>query len=284
MGKLRFHGEDVAESSPEEALFYFIPAPLEQSVSYAGGTAKGPAAILQASEQLELLESGGVPAERGIYTVEEISCAGAVETVLESIEREVSLALAASSLPVMLGGEHTVSLGAVKALHKRYGTDFAVIQFDAHADLRDSYTGTHYSHASVMRRVHELGVPVYQFGTRSYSQEEDLYRREQSIWYRDAEDIWRRGVEACTLPAECPQKVYVSFDVDVWDTSLLPATGTPVPGGLDWYRSVWLLEAVLRGRQCIGADFVELAPIAGMHGYDFAVAQFIYRFMRMVSR
>ncbi len=282
MTKLCFHGEDVVESSPEEALFYFIPAPLEQSVSYAGGTANGPEAILRASEQLELLENNLVPSEQGLYTSSPISCTATAQEALAAIEEEVGKAIAVDSLPVLLGGEHTVSLGAVKALKRKYGTDFAVVQFDAHADLRDSYTGTKLSHASVMRRVHELGVPVYQLGTRSYSQEEDLYRREHNIWYCDGEDICRQGVVNIKLPDDCPENVYISFDVDAWDTSLMPATGTPVPGGLDWYQSVWLLEMILSKRSCIGMDFVELAPISGMHGYDFAVAQLIHRVMSFV--
>ena len=280
--ELNFHGEDVPAGIPEEAFFYFIPVPLEQSVSYGGGTARGPEAILQASGQLELLENQVLPGDRGIYTAPALDCRKAVEDVLARIESEVSHALECEALPIMLGGEHTVSLGAVRALQKRYGSDFAVVQFDAHADLRHSYTGTTYSHASVMRRIHELGVPLYQLGTRSYSLEEDAYRRSNGVWYRDAEDIWREGVDIISLPAECPENIYLSFDVDAWDTSLMPATGTPVPGGLDWYQSVWLLERMLQGRRCLGADFVELSPIDGMCGYDFAVAQYIYRFMSMV--
>ncbi len=282
MSKLCFHGEDVAESSPEQALFYFIPAPLEQSVSYAGGTSLGPEAILRASAQLELLENNLVPSEQGLYTASPISCSEPAQVVLEAIEAEVAKALTADSIPVLLGGEHTVSLGAIKALKQKHGNNFAVVQFDAHADLRDSYTGTRLSHASVMRRVHELGIPVYQLGTRSYSQEEDAYRRKHNIWYRDGEDICRQGVANIALPDECPDNVYISFDVDAWDTSLMPATGTPVPGGLDWYQSVWLLEMILSKRSCIGMDFVELAPIAGMHGYDFAVAQLIHRVMSFI--
>ena len=282
MSGLNFHGDDVLASTPEEAFFYFIPVPLEQSVSYSGGTARGPEAILQASTQLELLENEVVPAARGIYTAPEIACEGDIERILAEIASAVSHAVACGDLPIMLGGEHTVSLGAVRALQERYGSDFAVVQFDAHADLRYSYTGTVYSHASVMRRIYELGVPVYQLGTRSYSLEEDSYRKDNGIWFKDAELIWREGVENIQLPEECPRNIYISFDVDVWDTALMPATGTPVPGGLDWYKSVWLLERILQGRNCIGADFVELAPLEGMCGYDFAVAQYIYRFMSMV--
>ena len=282
MSQLLFHGEDVKPSNPEDAFFYFIPVPLEQSVSYEGGTAGGPRAILEASYQLELLENSIIPTEKGVYTEREIKCDDDIENVLDKIEASTSKALEYNTLPIILGGEHTVSLGAIRALHKKYGTDFAVVQFDAHADLRESYTGTKYSHASVMRRSHELGIALYQFGTRSYSSEENDYRKAHNIWYKDGEDIWMEGARNIYLPDECPNNIYITFDVDAWDTSLMPATGTPVPGGLDWYQSVSLIRNVLKGRKCIGADFVELAPIAGMHGYDFAVAQLVHRFMSFI--
>lgn len=282
MSQLLFHGDDVKQSSPEDAFFHFIPVPLEQSVSYEGGTVAGPRAILEASAQLELLENSIIPTEKGVYTEHEIKCDDDVEDVLYRIESSILKALEYNALPIMLGGEHTVSLGAIRALYKKYGADFAVVQFDAHADLRESYTGTKYSHASVMRRSHELGIPLYQFGTRSYSPEEDEYRKVHNIWNKDGEDIWLEGARNIFLPEDCPKNIYITFDVDAWDTSLMPATGTPVPGGLDWYQSVSLIHNVLNGRNCIGADFVELAPIAGMHGYDFAVAQLIHRFMSFI--
>ena len=282
MNRLKFHGNDVREYLPEEAYFHFLPIPLEQSVSYEGGTVAGPAAILRASCQLELLECGIIPAEKGLYTSPAICCNGDIEKILDNIVNQVVCSLNAGALPIILGGEHTVSLGAVKALQQVYGNDFAVVQFDAHADLRDSYTGTGYSHACVLRRIHEFGIPVYQLGTRSYCGEEDEYRKKHDIWYKDAEEIWDKGAKSIFLPPDCPENIYLTFDVDVWDTSLMPATGTPVPGGLDWYQSIWLVESVLAGRKLIGADFVELAPVVGMHGYDFAVAQFIYRVMSMV--
>lgn len=282
MSELSFHGEDVKPSKPEDAFFHFISAPLEQSVSYEGGTAGGPEAILRASEQLELLENHIVPTECGVYTHPVVDTSGEIESVLDCIEKTVRSVLCYKAFPVLLGGEHTVTLGVIRALNEEYEGDFAVVQFDAHADLRDSYTGTKYSHASVMRRVCDLGIPVYQLGTRSYSLEEDEYRKAHNVWYKDAEDIWLEGARNIMLPEDAPRNIYITFDVDAWDTSLMPATGTPVPGGLDWYQSVWLLKNMLYRRNCIGADFVELAPIAGMHGYDFAVAQLIHRFMSFI--
>ncbi len=277
-----FHGDDVAPSAPEDALFHIIPVPLEQSVSYMGGTAAGPQAILEASCQLELLENSLIPSVEGFYTAEEVDCAVDIMVTLERIKAQVKYALECAAVPILLGGEHTLTLGAVQALQEQYGDDFAVVVFDAHADLRESYTGTRHSHACVMRRIHELGVKVYQFGTRSYAVEEEEYRVVNGIWFRDCEDIILSGVEALELPSDLPENIYLSFDVDVWDISLMPATGTPVPGGLDWYKSVWLLEKILYGRKCVGADFVELSPLPGLCGYDFVVAQLIHRVMSFI--
>lgn len=282
MGSFNFHGEDVAPSEPEEALFHFIPVPLEQSVSYEGGTANGPEAILEASCQLELLENSCVPTEKGVYTAPAIDCQGDIEDIISVIRLATAASVGCGGIPVLLGGEHTVTLGAIQAMHEKYGTDFGIVQFDAHADLRDSYTGTKYSHASVLRRVHEMGIPVYQIGTRSYSSEENEYRKAHSIWYKDAEEVFRSGESSILLPEDCPKNIYITFDVDAFDTAIMPATGTPVPGGLDWYQVVWMIKRFLEGRRCIGMDFVELAPIEGFHGYDFAVAQLIHRVMSYI--
>ncbi len=277
-----FHGDDVVPSLPQDALFHIIPVPLEQSVSYGGGTVQGPEAIIDASAQLETLALGGVPADSGIYTAEPVLCSGNIEDVLHRIESEVGRAVDCGALPVVLGGEHTVSLGSLAPLKRVYG-DFGVIQFDAHADLRYQYDGTLFSHAAVMRRFHEQGIPLYQLGTRSYSVEEDKYRRRhrKSICWIDAEELVGGGIKEIVLPEEFPQNVYISFDVDGLDASVMPATGTPVPGGPGWYQIQWLLESIFRQRRCIGFDMVEFAPIAGQHAWAFTVAQLVYNIMAM---
>ena len=282
--ELHFHGQDVAPAAPQEALFHVIPAPMEQSVSYGTGAAQGPAAILAASAQLELFDShgGDIPAAAGIYTAPPVDCQGGSQQVLARIEEAVAKTLRLGKIPVLLGGEHTVTLGAIGALHQQ-GQRFGVIQFDAHADLRDSYEGSPYSHACVMRRIHELGIPIYQLGTRSYSLEEWQYRQQQRIAYRDAEDIWRQG-DDLHLPDDFPEQVYITFDIDGLDGAILPATGTPVPGGLTWYQALSLLEQIFTTRRCLGFDLVELAPIPGLHQADFAAAQLVYQMMGMHGR
>ena len=279
---MNFHGDDVKPSPPTAALFHVIPAPMEQSVSYGGGTARGPAAIITASRQLELLTDYGVPAEHGIHTAAALDCQGETAAVLDRIEKAVSRVRSLDKIPVLLGGEHTVTLAAIRALQKS-GRHFGVIHFDAHADLRDRYENSPYSHACVMRRVHELGVPIFQIATRAYSLEEHEYRQENrgSLDFLDARDI--NGQANLALPAFMPEEVYISFDVDGFDAAVMPATGTPVPGGLSWWQAMGILEQITRRRRCIGFDVVEFAPIAGLHFADFTVAQLVYNLMGLAS-
>jgi agmatinase len=279
---LHFHGTDIPPSPPENALFHIIPVPLEQSVSYGTGTADGPRAILEASLQLETLTCGVIPADLGIHTTAPVDCKGPLERTLDITEKLVEQALRAKSVPVILGGEHTVTCGAIPAL-QRSCKDFGVIQFDAHADLRDSYEGTPNSHACVMRRIHEQSIPIFQIGTRSYSVEEDSYRKLHKVGYMDSETIWREG-PVLRLPPDFPELVYITFDLDGLDSSVMPATGTPVPGGLNWFQAMWLIEQIMETRVCIGFDVVELAPIPALHASSFLAAQLTYNIMAYLVR
>ena len=278
-----FHGIDVPPAAPTEALFHVIPVPYEASVSYGTGTQAGPAAILTASTQLEVYDGKSIPAEYGIYTAPPVDCAGGCLEVLARIEAAVKNCLEIPAIPIILGGEHTVSNGVITALQRDSG-EFGVIQFDAHADLRESFEGSRYSHACVMRRTAEQGIPIMQIGTRSYSLEEQHYRESENITYFDAEEIWKRGVEGIELPADFPQKVFITFDVDGLDTSIMPTTGTPVPGGLSWYQTMWLIEKFMNNRICLGFDVVEFAPIADLHGTAFTAAQLTYNMMGYLVR
>ncbi|MDR0477236.1 MAG: agmatinase [Desulfobulbaceae bacterium] len=279
---MNFHGDDVRPSPPEKALFHVIAAPMEQSVSYGVGAARGPAAIISASRQLELLTDYGVPADHGIYTAA-VDCQGDTAAALARIEEAVAYTCGLGKIPALLGGEHTVTLGAIRAL-KKFHSHFGVIHFDAHADLRDRYEGSPSSHACVMRRVHELGVPLFQIATRAYSLEEQKYRQENttSLAFVDARDL--SGQANLVLPAFIPEEIYISFDVDAFDTAVMPATGTPVPGGLSWWRAMDLLEQIMANRHCIGLDVVELAPIAGLHFADFTAAQLVYNLMALTAQ
>ena len=271
-----FLGLDIPPSSYEDAHIHIIPVEMEKSVSYGGGTAAGPRAILAASLQLEAFDGRTVPGQAGFYTHEPIKCRNdSVEKDLESISSEVTRVMEKGGLPVILGGEHTVTLGALAAVAGG-GQKIGVVQFDAHADLRDSYEGNPLSHACVMRRVHEMGLPFVQIGIRSLSQEEDRFRRMHKIQSLDAADICTAGVPAEVLPWDFPEHVYITFDVDCFDASIMPATGTPEPGGLNWYQVMELLRKVTAKRTVCGLDVVELAPIPALHAPDFTAAKLVY--------
>ncbi|WP_320174667.1 agmatinase [Maridesulfovibrio sp.] len=268
---------EIPNCEPEKAVVHVIPAPLETSVSYGGGTSGGPAAILEASIQLELWNGRSCPAEAGIHTASFADCSGDTENSLGAIEKSVVFALECGAVPFVIGGEHTVTLGALRALKKEHGT-FGIVQFDAHADLRSSYEGDPLSHACVMRRaVEDLGLPVFQLGVRALCVDEVEFRKKSSLVSGiDARALYLNGIPESLLPDNFPENIYISFDVDGLDPSVIRATGTPVPGGISWHDALSLIEKAVAGRKVIGADVVELAPQAGDHASDFAAAQLVY--------
>jgi agmatinase len=280
----RFLASEVPELAPGEARFHVLPVPYEKTVSYGGGTAKGPAAILAASGQLERWDGASDPGAEGIYTWPALDCSGAPERVIEDIAAAVQRILALGKLPVVLGGEHTVTWGVVRGYLEAGEREFGVVQIDAHADLRDRYEGNPLSHASVMRRVVEAGIPLVQLGIRAFCEEERDARKVHGVRAFDAVDLVPKGIDAVTLPADFPPKVFFTLDVDGIDPSVLPATGTPVPGGLGWYQTLGLFESVARQRRIIGFDVMEFAPIAGFHAFDFAAALLTYKLMGIVQR
>jgi agmatinase len=268
---------DIPPSSFEEAAIHIIPVEMEKSVSYGSGTAAGPRAILEASLQLEAFDGSSIPGQAGMYTHEPLRCqADEVEQDLHAISSEVDMVLQKNGLPVLLGGEHTVTLGALKAFAD-CGKRIGVIQFDAHADLRDSYEGNRFSHACVMRRVHEMGLPFIQIGIRSLSQDEYIFRRTHDLQSLDAAEIYKKGIPNQVLPWDFPEHIYITFDVDCFDAAVMPATGTPEPGGLTWYQIMDLLHKVSAKRTICGIDVVELAPIPNMQAPDFTAAKLVYK-------
>lgn len=268
-------------------MFHVIPVPFEKSVSYGGGTANGPQAILKASQQLETYDGFSCPCDEGIYTTDPVDCQGDAEMVIASIKEVVSQVYQyGDKIPFLLGGEHTVTNGAIQALHET-GVDFGIVQFDAHADLRNSYEGSPWSHACVMKRAVDLGIPVFQLGARALSLEEVEVRNDhpEQIFDLDGYELGTAGIgDGALLPDSFPEKIYVTIDVDGLDPSIMPATGTPVPGGIGWYQMQALLRKVATERKIIGADIVELAPIEGLHAADFTAARLVYDLMGIIQR
>lgn len=270
--------ELAASERTGDARFRVIPVPLERTVSYGSGTAAGPAAILAASNELERLCNGAEPCAAGIFTEPPLDCTGPLPGVMERLAARTGAAARAGRVPVVLGGEHSLSYGAVTGIARALDRPLGVVQIDAHADLRNAYQGEPHSHASVMHLLAADGIPLAQFGVRALCAEEAESRLHNRVFHVDAEDLATRNIHAVDLPADFPELVYVSFDVDGLDPSQMPATGTPVPGGLGFYQALHLIEHALKGRTCVGFDVVELAP-DGNAAWDFTAAQITYRLM-----
>jgi agmatinase len=286
------HFPDFLESElgPEHkmgsgALFHVIPVPLEQTVSYGIGTAQGPGAILEASQQLECWDGFSEPLSVGIETKPFIDCSGDIATILEGIEEAVEAVVLQKNIPVVLGGEHTVSLAPIRVLAHHSPQPIGIIQLDAHADLRESYEGSPYSHACVMRRaIEECGCRLYQFGVRALCREELDFRTRHGVDHLDGRKIFTTNLVDFVLPVDFPENIYLTLDVDGLDPSVIGATGTPVPGGPGWYQTLTFLERAVAGRKILGFDLVELAPRKNDHGSNFAAAQLVYSVMGIITR
>jgi agmatinase len=287
-----FLGIEEPWCHPDRAGLVVLPAPYEHTSSYIPGSARGPDAILEASRQVELYdELLGTEAYRdwgGIATAETLDLHGRVDReAVEAIEAFVRPQVEAGRFVVTLTGEHTGALGAIRAHAKRY-SNLCVVQIDAHGDLRQAYHGNPFSHASVMARVVQDGLPLVQVGIRSVCPEEiDLMKRVPSIStffaatildpsgpYEGRASRWvPEVVKACRGP------VYLTFDCDGLDASLVPALGTPEPGGLGWYDTLTLVTALANGPGIVGLDVSEIAPIEGFAAPQFCVARLIYRML-----
>lgn len=276
------HSELTEAERGPDARFRVIPVPLERTVSFGAGTAAGPAAILDASQELERLTPGGEPCAKGIHTEEPIDCSGPLSQVMARLASRTEAAVRAGRVPVTLGGEHSLSYGAVTGVSRALGRPVGIVQIDAHADLRIAYQGEAHSHASVMHLLAEDGHRLAQFGVRALCREEVESRARNGVVFRDAEDLVTGAIHAVDLPGDFPQDVYVSFDVDGLDPSIMPATGTPVPGGLGYYQALHLVAHALTGRHCVGIDVVELAP-DGTEAWSFTAAQVVYRLMALAQ-
>lgn len=277
-----FLGLDEEAGALSTARSIIIPVPYESTTSWGGGTQAGPAALLEASRYVELWdqELGTDASTVGIHTLPslELTRAGA-EEAMEELEAAFGKILDAAPgrFPVMLGGEHSVSAPAIRAVAARQEGRLSVLQLDAHADLRDSYEGTPASHASAMRRV--LGVAdVVGVGIRGISEEEVIVARDEpGVTLIYAEEMWENDTWMDRAMDALGDPVYITFDVDFLDPSLMPATGTPEPGGGDWYRTLRFLRRVFRERNVVACDVVELAPIPGMPAPDFLAAKLVYK-------
>lgn len=268
-----------------------LPIPFEATVSYGGGTANGPEAIIIASQQVELYdrEFDSEPAmEYGVHTLPALDLPEDSLLAIKAIAEATAEAAATGKLVVGLGGEHTVSVGFGRGLQQAVGGPITLVQIDAHADLRDEYEGSPYSHACIARRLVEDGTvsQLYQLGIRSVCTEEVEFARHNSdrvrIWY--AEEVHAGGWRAELAERLAGQRVFLTIDVDGLDPAIVPATGTPEPDGLTWVETLDIVRLVCQSAQIVGIDCVELAPYEGQHAADFAVAKLLYKTITYAMR
>jgi len=279
-----FLGSEFKHPQPEDAFFHILPVPYEASVSYAGGTALGPAAILGASWQLETWDGKGTPCKHGIYTCPPVEADAPAEQVMQNIAAATKKIIEQGGFPIALGGEHSVTYGVIKGLLEAGITDIGVVQIDAHADLREAYEGNPYSHASVMKRVVDLDIPLFQLGVRAFCEEEIATRKAHKVHHLDAGILVPGNIQQIELPDDFPANVFFTLDIDGIDPSVFPSTGTPVPGGLGWYQTLSLFESVACQRRVVGFDLMEFAPIKGFHAYEFSAALLAYKMMGIIGR
>ncbi|MDQ3677608.1 MAG: agmatinase [Actinomycetota bacterium] len=280
-----FLGLEEQYSSFDRARVLVLPLPLEATVSYGGGTARGPAAIIEASQQVELYdrEHDGEPAlDYGVHTLDALELAGdEPEEAVARIATAVARAASSGKLVVALGGEHTISAGVSRGLLDALGGPLTVVQIDAHCDLRESYEDSRYSHACVARRMLDdpLVEQVLQLGVRSVDVEEVTFARDHPervrVWYAEEvhEGAWRETLRERLQS----RRVHLTIDVDGLDPAVVAATGTPEPGGLTWTEALDIIRTTAQSAQVISVDCVELAPQPGLHAADFAVAKLVYK-------
>lgn len=288
-----FLGLPAPWSNRDDAGVWVLPIPFEATVSYGRGTAGGPAAIIAASQQVELYdrEFDREPAlDFGIHTLPALDLPPEPAAAVDVITKAVAAAAATGKLLAGLGGEHTASVGFGRGLLAALGGPLTLVQIDAHSDLRAEYDGTPYSHACMARRLLECEAPgfeqVLQLGIRSVCPEEvALARREPGrirVWY--AEDVHAGGWQAELIERVRGRRVYLTMDVDGLDPSVIPSTGTPEPDGLSWRETLAILRTVAGHAQIVGLDCVELAPVPGQHASDFAAAKLVYKAISYAMR
>lgn len=263
-------------SGYEKSKIVVLPVPYDGTSTWIKGADKGPDAILEASANMEIydIETDSVVCEKGIFTDKPVLEKSSPEKMTIAVHKRISEHLSKEKFVVLLGGEHSVSFGAIKA-HAEKFSGMSVLQLDAHADTRESYENSKYNHACVMARVREI-CPIVQVGIRSMDEgEKEKLNRENvffahQIMHENRKDWIRRVLSKLT------RQVYITIDLDVFDSSLMPSTGTPEPGGLFWYDVTELLKRVSQEKEIVGFDVVELCPNKTNKAPDFLASKLVY--------
>ena len=267
---------------PKTSRIEIIPVPYDGTSTWKKGADKGPAALLEASANMELfdIETASEVYRRGIHTLAPIKHTGKPEGLAPMVAKAVGQALAAEKFPVTLGGEHSISIGCFQAVCAKW-SDLSILQIDAHADTRESFHGSTHNHACVMARAREL-APITQVGIRAIDAEEyPKLDKRRVFWGHDlcgrTDDKWIESVIA-----QQSKHVYVTIDLDGFDPSLVGATGTTEPGGLAWWQVNELLKRLCARSTVVGFDVVELLPAPGQWASEMLAAKLVYRFLSEV--
>ena len=272
-----FLGAEGVTADPAAAAAAIIPVPYDLTSTWRKGADRGPSALLDASATIELydIQTESEPWKRGIVTLPPVLHDGGPKELAELVRTASAAVLARGAIPVVIGGEHSVTIGAVEAAADAF-PGVGVLQIDAHGDTREFYEGSTHNHACVMARARER-CPIVQVGIRAVDSSEipgldpnrvfwahEIVGRKDSNWMDDVVSL-------------LPENVYLTIDLDAFDPSLLPATGTPEPGGLGWYEVNDLVRRVAQNRRIVGFDVVELLPLPGEHASDFIAAKLVHR-------
>ncbi len=285
MGKLTVRRDlyfgGIKNQDFKKAKIVILPVPFEATTSYLKGTKKGPRAILEASEQIEEIWGEEFPSkierEKLIFTTREIKLGKNPQKAILRLFRILKKFFQKEKTPFILGGEHTLTLAGVMAAKEKY-SNLSVLQLDAHSDLRDEYLGERFSHACVMRRIKEMGVPITAVGIRSIDCDVAEFIKRERI---------KNIFFSSPLPTEkilktLSKNVYLTLDFDFFDPSIMPSVGTPQPGGFFWEETNNFLKKIFERKNVIGADFVELCPIPDFFAPNFMAAKLIYKIITFV--
>jgi agmatinase len=264
----------------ETASIAILPIPYDGTSTWMKGSNRGPKALLDASANMELydIETDSEVFRRGIVTMDPVSCPADPQDMVAAVYQAAKKIISDGKFVVGIGGEHSISVGIVRAMAEKF-QNLCVLQFDAHADARDQYEGSPYNHACVMSRIGEICSYV-QVGIRSMDVSEGRRLDPDRIFF--AHDILRGADVARKILGQLSNHVYITIDLDVLDPSIMPSTGTPEPGGLDWHTLLGLIESVVMEKHIIGMDVTELLPNPVNKAPDFAAAKLVYRVLSMI--
>ncbi len=268
----------IEDQDYDSAKVVALPVPYDSTTSYKSGSRDGPHAIIDASRNLELYDEEYKKeiTEIGVYTTDEMQPSiNSPEETINWIEKEAELILDAKKMPLLIGGEHSIAVGSIRAVAKR-NNEFSVIHFDAHSDYRDEYMGSRYSHACIMARARDVCKSCYSVGVRSIDTESAKKYSDDILYMKDMQNLNANEI-AQLIKKRTKQNIYITIDLDVLDNGEMPSVGTPEPNGMHFAQIDAVLKSILAEKNLLGMDVCELAPIPGMIAPNFLAAKLIFR-------